>query len=304
MAEDYIFIVSPPLEEAHSEPCLSWQPDEVLIQFPNLEKDPKVNLLNSALQLFTNLPFINNELPYNSEEKYVKLFTNILHSGSINLGATKSLPNLNDDDTAQLQRILKQNLEIEQVSHALDVIFESIILKTRFGQRFDLQPQYHQSPYIQIDLRELSHANTTLMSLLNNAFGTPVLFFGGQLLPKPLFTLPKLKKLPCFLLVSFNRHGKELNTTSVEFPIEIDVKQFLDPDLISTFKKSKGSPSAYQLHSFITQKDGEYMTYTRLRASRQWYKIIDSDIEHDVDMGHFINSAGVTVLLYRLKDAQ
>jgi hypothetical protein len=63
----------------------------------------------------------------------------------------------------------------------------------------------------------------------------------------------------------------------------------------------RGSPTFYRLHGFITQKDGMYMTYSRVRSGNKWFRLQDLSVE-TVELGASIESKGMVLALYRLQD--
>lgn len=71
--------------------------------------------------------------------------------------------------------------------------------------------------------------------------------------------------------------------------------------LMNLYSRYSGSPTFYKLHGFVTQKDGNYMCYTRRISGSKWYKIEDMEVL-EAEMATYIESRGVSCLVYRLQD--
>ncbi|KAJ3083572.1 hypothetical protein HK100_009435 [Physocladia obscura] len=144
---------------------------------------------------------------------------------------------------------------------------------------------------------------------------------------KKLFTV-----LPSMLLLFFNRPVTQtsegtpcFHRTSIEVPIDIDIGFAASPEALaaaaaaaqrrnrgsSSKKKGGGSNGGgatgtfYRLHGFVTQTEGRFIVYMRVKESRGFWKVGDdgSVAEDEVDLGVRVNSKGVVAALYRSGDA-
>eukprot|EP00842_Homolaphlyctis_polyrhiza_P006561 jgi/Hompol1/6906/HPOL_002390-RA len=123
-----------------------------------------------------------------------------------------------------------------------------------------------------------------------------------------LFTI-----LPHFLTISFDRkvldppaRDAKYHSTTVELPLEIDLGFYLDPrappPVIHMARGGRsGSATFYRLHSFVTQANGKYLCYTRLRGGNEWYRCADENISV-VDLGSRVASKGIMLAIFRLQD--
>ncbi|KAJ2994260.1 hypothetical protein HDV02_001729 [Globomyces sp. JEL0801] len=284
------FIINPPEEEFHSEPCLAWQPDDTITGLPSSSRFN--TLVNAVLQLICALPELNQELPLDSPSPLVRLFSSTVYD--LHLGSVRT----------ELTEELQKECVNRDVNGVLSFVLETILLTTRFGHRFNLEPVHQIRGCIFLNMESLTVKNTTLIALLNNLFGMPSLFFGGTPLPSLAEPFTKITSLPHFLIVLFYRGKPEnLNTTSVELPMEMDMGKYLAENAQKPSKSHfyKGSATFYRLHGFLTQKDLNFMTYTRLRSGKKWFRAQDKQVDQ-VDLGHRIESQGLAVAIYRLQD--
>ncbi|KAJ8328013.1 hypothetical protein QVD99_006257 [Batrachochytrium dendrobatidis] len=233
-------LVFPPLEEAYSEPCLSYSPDEAIKPLLNPTLSIPISAMNSLIQLFTSLPELNQELPVNSPDVAIAKFSAMAQTLHLRHDIK-----LSPSDILSALYWLQECLDItlnsapanfEQVARSF---LDCVLLKTRFGRRFDHRITDHQPIASEIPLENpvssiphkptnsiltldiTSHsqsATVSLLTLLNTHFGRspPSLFFGGD--PSKFhganrniddFSMLPTKKhfqlLPYFLLISFNR---------------------------------------------------------------------------------------------------
>ncbi|KAJ3307936.1 hypothetical protein HDU76_004239 [Blyttiomyces sp. JEL0837] len=56
----------------------------------------------------------------------------------------------------------------------------------------------------------------------------------------------------------------------------------------------------YWLHGFVTQTEGRFLTYTRLRGGSTWFKCED-EVVNEADLGARVSSKGVVMAVYRLQ---
>jgi hypothetical protein len=309
------FLIFPPLEENYSEPCLAWEPDEGIVGLPNPTKSDLVSCINAIVQIFCCLPELNKELPIETDNESISMFREVVHAVQKNktrpqiysVGGPTSEPKENFGSLVQ-----KLHEEIQQrVSHMHEVdfisvyqtIFDTGIKNTRFGQRFEFQPDYDIPYLLPLDYLFDSNRPVALVEILNSCFSMPSFFFGGQLIPKQR-EYSKLLSLPHFLTFYFNRKaGNSLNSAILEIPLEIDMGKFMDPKARKpqTSAHYRGSPTFYKLHGFVTQKEGHYLIYSRLRSGSRWYKIEDGVVEQ-AELGMQIHSRGLVLAIYRLQE--
>jgi hypothetical protein len=263
------------------------------------------------------LPELNNELPVEHADPIIDLFTETIHG--LHLSTTRPMvypdsPRRGnqvadipfEDQVGLLQEKLLQQLKHvnhREYPHIFQSIMETVIQKTRFGDRFLIRPEYSVACALPLDFCSLPVPKTSLIEVLNGVFGVPSLFFGGAPLPKQAM-IPKLLQLPHYLVFLFLRfNGKELNTTTLEITMDIDMGKFMDPKALkpSVAHGYRGSPTLYRLHGFITQKDGMYMTYSRVRSGQRWFRLQDHTVE-PVELGVSIESKGIVLALFRLQD--
>jgi hypothetical protein len=283
---------------------------------PNDMNIPFQTIINSIVLLFSSLPSINTELPLSSGDELIGLFTLIVHYLHID-----SIPMISIVGDGSVIHNTHKDWSLEELVEALKVkLTESIppktlfndiyttfmnhlILKTKFGDRFDIQPTLVPST-LPLDLTLLGQVEkTSLIEVLNSVFCLPSLFFGRPLLPRSAEYV-KLTVLPHFLVFLFHRFdGTVLNTTTIEITMDMDMAKFLDPRSMKPTVSHgyRGSPTFYKLHGFITQKEGHYMTYSRIRSGKTWFRLQDSVVEK-VELGASIESKGIVLALYRLQD--
>ncbi|KAH6590415.1 hypothetical protein BASA50_009390 [Batrachochytrium salamandrivorans] len=147
-------LVYPPLEEAFSEACVSYSPEEAICGLLNPSQSMTLSAINALLQLFMNLPELNQELPAHSLDVAVARF----------VALAKSLHLCSDDDpdvrqspqpTAVLAALPWIDASISQANSTdppqdfeaiVRGFLDCVLLKTRFGRRFDHQIAKHHNP--------------------------------------------------------------------------------------------------------------------------------------------------------------
>ncbi|KAJ3192553.1 hypothetical protein HK101_006320 [Irineochytrium annulatum] len=114
-------------------------------------------------------------------------------------------------------------------------------------------------------------------------------------------------KLPHLLVLSFKRPiskstPSSFHRTTVELPMDLDLGFAMDPKaakIASASTRDKGT--FYKLHGFVTQTEGRFLSYTRVRAGAQWFKCED-EVVAEAELGSRVASKGVTMALYRLQE--
>ncbi|KAJ3188605.1 hypothetical protein HDU85_004319 [Gaertneriomyces sp. JEL0708] len=163
------------------------------------------------------------------------------------------------------------------------------------------------------------HETIALLTLLNNHLGhaRPSFYFGGAFthrsilganhqfqspmaspnaLPEPPRQM-KFTRLPHYLLVHFHRppcSDVSYHAPTVEIPSELDLGFYLA-------NRQLDQPTFYRLHGFVTQTEGHFITYTRLRDGFRWFKCAD-EVVKEVELGSRIESKGVMLVVYRLQE--
>ncbi|KAJ3024033.1 hypothetical protein HKX48_007964 [Thoreauomyces humboldtii] len=186
------------------------------------------------------------------------------------------------------------------------------------------------NPLLRISLAQYDVSDTiTLVSLLNDRFGHAVasFFFGGKLkaktsshrlghqpTPPPSgnsstsspFALQnpspdrqiKLSRLPHFLTILLERPADFrqgiFHNTTVELPLEIDLGFYLA-------NRESEQKTFYRLHGFVTNTQGHFLAYSRVRGGSQWYKCDDENVQ-EVQLGARVESRGVVLVIYRLQE--
>ncbi|KAJ1560361.1 hypothetical protein HK405_007376 [Cladochytrium tenue] len=140
--------------------------------------------------------------------------------------------------------------------------------------------------------------------------------------PRTLFA-----RLPHFLVIEFEREllrdsSPTFRRTAVELPMDLDLGFATDSKATTTSQpgrqqdkqQSKGTgvpgggraaaaqPAStfYKLHGFMTQTEGRFLTYTRLRGQNGWFRCEDEDVA-PADLVGRVVSKGVVMALYRLQ---
>jgi hypothetical protein len=209
-----------------------------------------------------------------------------------------------DSDCANTKNRMATLFNYEKV---FKLFHYKVIQNTRFGSRFILGPSFYEF-CIKIDVYKFEK-RTNLMEALNGMYGLPSLFFGGRP-PLKMKKIPFIERLPSFLTIFFDRltpvdcsNRFMISGICMELPLEMDVGKFLASNCIKPFASYgySGSPTFCRLHGFMTQKDGQFIVYTRTRSGKDWFRICDSNVEKIV-MGFSIESKGILLAIYRLQD--
>ncbi|KAI9346248.1 hypothetical protein BDR26DRAFT_1005395 [Obelidium mucronatum] len=108
---------------------------------------------------------------------------------------------------------------------------------------------------------------------------------------------------------STNNNGsksKIFHRTSVEVPMDLDLGFAVSPEATQTTSNNNNKKlnTLYRLHGFVTQTEGRFITYTRLRGSSLFYKCEDDVIGEGTDLGGRVNSKGVVMALYKVNSAK
>ncbi|KAI8928838.1 hypothetical protein BC831DRAFT_446776 [Entophlyctis helioformis] len=134
-------VIHPPLEEAFSEPCLSYAPDETIKPLANPAASNPISAINALLQLFVALPEINQELPLTSPDPSVAAFASLVHilhlEPDTHLEPAEIIAHIDSwlpHASLALDNPSSVPTDFEQIPHRL---LQSVLLKTRFGRRFD-----------------------------------------------------------------------------------------------------------------------------------------------------------------------
>lgn len=291
------FILFPPNDDTLPNPCLCWLPDDnVITGLYNHNRSNDVSLVNSMVQLVVQLPELNHELPLESKDVVLETFTKLvlkLHGNEIEI-----------ELVVKLQDILLEPLIKHDIKNPVSLFnnFAELLMKTRFGSRFRIDANHGN--YLGLELLFSHSRPVALVELLNSTFSIPTLFTGGKLIP-PQRQMPLLLQLPHFLVIAIQRHSFDgtISDTTLEVPLEMDFGKYLSKDGTKpkTMYKYRGSATFYKLHGFVTQKNGHYLTYSRVRSGNVWYKIDDESVEEQ-ELSWQIQSKGVCMLLYRLQD--
>lgn len=126
---------------------------------------------------------------------------------------------------------------------------------------------------------------------------------------KPIHSPQLFTRIPYLLTLIFQRplvEGAEaFHRTAVEMPMDFDFGFGLDLKLASSSTSVSECEDAsrstlYRLHGFVTQTDGRFLTYTRLRGQYAWFKCED-EVVSEADLGFRVESKGVVAALYRLQ---
>ncbi|KAJ3177901.1 hypothetical protein HDU87_004183 [Geranomyces variabilis] len=108
----------------------------------------------------------------------------------------------------------------------------------------------------------------------------------------------KFSKLPHFLTIHLDRpidfSRSIYHNVTVEMPLEIDMGFYLE-------NRNSDQKTFYRLHGFVTQIEGHYLTYTRLRGAARWFKCDDEKVT-EVNLGSRVESRGVVLVVYRLQE--
>ncbi|KAJ3162094.1 hypothetical protein HDU86_005792 [Geranomyces michiganensis] len=108
----------------------------------------------------------------------------------------------------------------------------------------------------------------------------------------------KFSKLPHFLTIYLDRpidYARSIyHNVTVEMPTEIDLGFYLE-------NRNSDQKTFYRLHGFVTQIEGHYLTYTRLRGASRWFKCDDEKVT-EVNLGTRVESRGVVLVIYRLQE--
>ncbi|KAJ3165913.1 hypothetical protein HDU88_003788 [Geranomyces variabilis] len=108
----------------------------------------------------------------------------------------------------------------------------------------------------------------------------------------------KFSKLPHFLTIYLDRpidfSRSIYHNVTVEMPLEIDLGFYLE-------NRNSDQKTFYRLHGFVTQIEGHYLTYTRLRGAARWFKCDDEKVT-EVNLGSRVESRGVVLVVYRLQE--
>ena len=306
------FVLYPPMEESIPLPCLCWLPDDnTITPLLNPSNNNDISLMNSILQLVVQLPELNQELPIDSQDLGLASFTKLvvnMHQkqcdeelvikarqvfAKVEDGFKSSLLNLDSRDSS--------DTVVNKAAAKPKMLFANLVdllLKTRFGSRFKIDSTHGN--YLSVDLKFSHSRPVALVELLNSVFQIPTFFNGGKPIPEQQHQ-PLLLQLPHFLTIVIDRHLETgLSDTCLEVPFELDFNKYTKSKPKTQYKY-KGSATFYKLHSFVTQKDGHFMLYSRVRSGKNWYKIDDENIEQ-VELGWQVQSRGVCLLLYRLQD--
>ena len=172
----------------------------------------------------------------------------------------------------------------------LSLFFDQILVKTRFSQRFhlkrlerrqdsalDLKSLYDYCFSIHLSREESLTDTCHLVSLIQKAVG----LHGSR---KRLF----LRSLPTFFSISFTRDPEF--SKEIELPLDLDLG----------FLSGRCKKSLYAMHSFVTlSKQNVFITYTRIRGGRDWYRVQDQFIEWS-DVYARVKSRGVVYVVYAL----
>ncbi|KAJ1564382.1 hypothetical protein HK096_008245 [Nowakowskiella sp. JEL0078] len=130
----------------------------------------------------------------------------------------------------------------------------------------------------------------------------------------------KFTKLPTFLVLHFDRPYKSttgFHKTTIEVPEELDLGYYLTQgvnsdinlkennsstggEVVKTLFGNNNQETFYRLHGFVTQTNGHFLTYTRLRNGNRWFKCDDDNII-DFDLSTRVSSKGVMLAMYRLQ---
>ncbi|KAI8915539.1 hypothetical protein EDD86DRAFT_196290 [Gorgonomyces haynaldii] len=278
-------ILQPPLEEAHSEPCLVVDP-EPLVGIDNPHEIPSKSMLNSVLQIYLNLPNITEELPVAPQGDLSQL---VLWMRSVWQGNSSAL----DWEPLEYQELLDR--------------LTRLFCETRFGDRYLFEIKnttISTNRYLTVKIGHLpQHNQVTLLSVLNQSLGHHyATFFDGNSLPLsssgPKTTFLKLPELLCIYLERpLSESG--YHSTPVEIPIELDAGLYLDPSARKPVSHGVQC-TFYRLHGFSTQAQGKFVTYTRIRGGSEWYRCCD-EATSVVDLGMRVSSKGVLFCVYRLQ---
>ncbi|KAI8820012.1 uncharacterized protein EV422DRAFT_533210 [Fimicolochytrium jonesii] len=116
--------------------------------------------------------------------------------------------------------------------------------------------------------------------------------------PPPRKTQTRITVLPHFFTIYFQRPldpttPQTYHNTPVELPTEVDLGFYLS-------NRQSDQKTFYRLHGFVTQTEGHFLTYTRLRGLPQWYRC-DDDKVVKVELGPRVESRGVVLVIYRLQ---
>lgn len=290
---------------------------------PNKNNNQKISCINATIQLFTNLPEVNKELPLLPTTRVGTMFKDIVYGLQCSkqyslISKNNQAPILIDFDVIIHEFQSKWLHDLHDCHHLhysliFRRFFTNCISKTKFNHRFQMKPFYdhdfyhddHVSkphgPSFTIDLSTIMVEKVNLIQIMNTLFGVPSLFYGSGLesgLESFKKSVPKLTQLPLFFVFLFHRFHPNgmINTTTVEITMEMDMGTFLQ-----CFKKQ--DCTFYKLYGFVTQKDGMYMTYSRIQSrNNDWFRFKDDAVEK-VDLGScLIESKGIVLALYRLQD--
>ncbi|KAI8830176.1 hypothetical protein BJ741DRAFT_620597 [Chytriomyces cf. hyalinus JEL632] len=128
--------------------------------------------------------------------------------------------------------------------------------------------------------------------------------------------------LPHFFFIILNRpvstaNRSTMHRTSVEMPLDLDFGFLLTPEAYkanAAANKHARQNTLYKLHGFVTQTEGRFLAYTRLRGgggcadgsiAGDWYKAEDEVVSTSpVDLGNRVNSKGVVFMLYCVQNGK
>jgi hypothetical protein len=107
----------------------------------------------------------------------------------------------------------------------------------------------------------------------------------------------------------------QLHKPTVELPMDLDLGFTIDPNApvpeplysspFNHLHPANGSKKTrntfYRLHAFVTQTEGRFLTYTRLRGGEKWWRVEDEKVEV-AELGTRVASKGVVMAVYRLQE--
>ncbi|KAI8809923.1 hypothetical protein BJ742DRAFT_802934 [Cladochytrium replicatum] len=332
MVPPRIFVL-PPDDDPFHDPCLTYAPNDFIVALPNPSSSLPLSLLNATLQCVLALPQLNESLPAVPSSPALASFVSlarVLQSEIVppgmewERGAPPPSPGiLAPESTVDLSWWLAlsgldstpSNVLVDAPSAPIVALFDHVLSKTRFASLFHSEvvpqpatfanptpPPSPPSPFtpISISLAPFSESATTdipaLIARMLNV--SPGFFHFGSSPPPPLssssLTPSKFSRLPTHLLIHLDRPQSAttpttFHKTQVELPLELDLSFHSLPNAArKTF---------YRLHGFVTQTNGHFLTYTRLRASRTWFKCDDGSVER-FDVGLRVASRGVVLVVY------
>ncbi|KAI8808370.1 hypothetical protein BJ742DRAFT_809515 [Cladochytrium replicatum] len=332
MVPPRIFVLPPEDDPVH-DPCLTYAPNDFIVALPNPSSSHPLSLLNSTLQCVLALPQLNESLPAIPSSPALASFValaRLLQSEIVppgmewERGAPLPSPGILAPESAvdlswwlELSGLdsTPSNALVDAPAAPIVALFDHVLSKTRFANLFHSEivsqpapsatptpPPSPPSPstLISISLATFSEsAKTDIPALIARHLNvSPSFFFFGSAPPPPLksnsLTPSKFSRLPAHLLIHLDRPQSvttptTLHKTQVELPLELDLSFHSLPNAArKTF---------YRLHGFVTQTNGHFLSYTRLRASRTWFKCDDGSVGR-FDVGVRVASRGVVLVVY------